>query len=152
VFSSDHPPRFSLRYTKPNAGRGELGEGPVSALVPSDHPGAAARAFYARTWLEAALAARGTADEERTVALYRAEFRRQLEAWGVEALAPGRLYANARPHAWVAHVADGDTLCCACSAANAARGLCHRAWAAPYLVRAGWRVLLDGVEVTDAGA
>jgi hypothetical protein len=40
-------------------------------------------------------------------------------------------------------VADGDTLCCAC-----ARGAeCHRRWAAPFLVRAGWRVVLDGEEV-----
>lgn len=40
-------------------------------------------------------------------------------------------------------VRDGDTLCCAC-----ARGApCHRRWFAPFLVRAGWRVVLDGVEV-----
>lgn len=45
-------------------------------------------------------------------------------------------------------VSDGDTLCCACSRADAAAGKCHRAWAAPFLVRAGWRVILDGVEVT----
>lgn len=139
---------------KPNPMRGERGEGAVNALVPTDFPveraGGVERAFYARTWLDAALAARGTDDEERTTALYRAEFRRQLEAWGAEALAPDRLFANARPHDWAVLVADGDTLCCACSAATAARGLCHRAWAAPYLVRAGWRVLLDGVEVSVA--
>lgn len=28
-----------------------------------------------------------------------------------------------------------------------AAGRCHRAWAAPVLVAAGWRVVLDGVEV-----
>lgn len=40
-------------------------------------------------------------------------------------------------------VADGDTLCCAC-----AKGAdCHRRWAAPFLVRAGWRVILDGEEM-----
>jgi hypothetical protein len=43
-------------------------------------------------------------------------------------------------------VADGDTLVCACSKAAAAEGKCHRVWAAPFLVRAGWRVVLDGVE------
>lgn len=42
-------------------------------------------------------------------------------------------------------VVDGDTLCCACSKAEALAERCHRAWAAPYLVRAGWRVVLDGV-------
>lgn len=44
-------------------------------------------------------------------------------------------------------VLDGDSLLCACSRADAAAGRCHRAWAAPWLVRAGWRVILDGVEV-----
>lgn len=39
-------------------------------------------------------------------------------------------------------VLDGDTLCCAC-----ARGApCHRQVAVPFLLRAGWRVVLDGVE------
>lgn len=40
-------------------------------------------------------------------------------------------------------VADGDTLLCAC----ARSAPCHRRVAAPLLVRAGWRVLLDGAEV-----
>lgn len=142
------PGRRWTIMAKPNPARGERGEGAVRSLVPTDYDRAGpVRAFYARQWLEAALAARGTDDEARTTALYRAEFERQLQAWGPEALAPGRLFANAAPHDWAVHVEDGDTLCCACSAANAARGLCHRAWAAPYLVRAGWRVLLDGVEV-----
>lgn len=43
-------------------------------------------------------------------------------------------------------VVDGDTLCCSCSRAEAAAGRCHRVWAAPYLVKAGWRVILDGAE------
>lgn len=47
-------------------------------------------------------------------------------------------------------VRDGDTLCCACSRADAAAGRCHRVWAAQALARAGWRVLLDGVEVSGA--
>lgn len=47
----------------------------------------------------------------------------------------------------VATIQDGDTLCCACSVAESRAGRCHRAWAAPFLVRAGWRVVLDGVEV-----
>lgn len=41
-------------------------------------------------------------------------------------------------------VQDGDTLTCTC-----AKGVdCHRRWAAPFLVNAGWRVILDGKEVT----
>ena len=39
---------------------------------------------------------------------------------------------------------DGDALCCACSAAEAAAGRCHRVWAAPILARAGWSVTLEG--------
>ncbi len=42
-------------------------------------------------------------------------------------------------------VLDGDTLLCSC-----ARGApCHRRVAVPFLVRAGWRVLLDGVQVNE---
>lgn len=44
-------------------------------------------------------------------------------------------------------VADGDTLCCACSRDKAAAGECHRVWAAEALVAAGWRVVLDGREL-----
>ena len=81
-------------------------------------------------------------DGRRLVADYRA---------GVEAgirgapHAPGGLTAiiggKAEP------VADGDTLCCGCSRERAAAGLCHRAWVAPILAAAGWRVVLDGKEV-----
>lgn len=49
--------------------------------------------------------------------------------------------------ALVCAVSDGDTLCCACSVAEARAGRCHRTWAAPFLVRAGWRVVLDGEDV-----
>lgn len=42
---------------------------------------------------------------------------------------------------------DGDTLCCACSVAEARAGRCHRTWAAPFLAAAGWTVILDGAEV-----
>jgi len=65
------------------------------------------------------------------------------------ALAPGVLYHVPPPESgqrFRVDVVDGDTLCCACSVAEARAGRCHRAWAAPFLVRAGWRVILDGVE------
>lgn len=45
-------------------------------------------------------------------------------------------------------IRNGDTLCCTCARAEAAAGRCHRGWAAAALVRAGWRVILDGQEVT----
>lgn len=58
-------------------------------------------------------------------------------------LQPGILSAVNMSDAAGYVIADGDTLCCAC-----AKGAdCHRRWAAPFLVRAGWRVVLDGVEV-----
>lgn len=41
-------------------------------------------------------------------------------------------------------VRGGDTLCCVCSREKAARGECHRAWAAVLLREAGWEVILDG--------
>lgn len=45
-------------------------------------------------------------------------------------------------------VPDGATLICACSREAAAAGRCHRVIAADVLRIAGWRVILDGREVT----
>lgn len=72
-------------------------------------------------------------DGRITLPEYRRRFERALEG---AKLGPGDL-----------DVRDGDTLCCACSRAAAAAGMCHRVWAAEALARAGWRVVLDGVEV-----
>ena len=44
-------------------------------------------------------------------------------------------------------VQDGDTLLCSCSRSTAARGECHRVWAAELLKEAGWDVILDGREL-----
>ena len=80
--------------------------------------------------------------------------RRWSEAWdagwarsGSNQFSPRRLLASPALGEWVV-VAAGDSLLCACSKDKAAAGRCHRATAAPFLVRAGWRVLLDGREVT----
>jgi hypothetical protein len=75
-----------------------------------------------------------------------------LLAWRLtfDDLQPGALYAMQGANGWT--IADGDTLCCACSKAEAALGRCHRVWAAKALARVGWRVILDGAEVSDAGA
>lgn len=56
-------------------------------------------------------------------------------------VAPGVLDSSA------GHVADGDTLLCACAREAAGRGECHRVWSARMLADAGWRVVLDGVEM-----
>lgn len=67
-------------------------------------------------------------------------------------LGSGHLWASARPpnparprtvFGWKP-VADGDTLICCCSRAEAAKGRCHRVWAAQALAEAGWEVILDG--------
>lgn len=64
-------------------------------------------------------------------------------------LGPGKLWA-VPDEGPMLRVAGGDSLLCACSQEDAAAGRCHRAWAAPVLVQAGWRVVLDGVEVPRA--
>lgn len=46
-------------------------------------------------------------------------------------------------------VREDDTLCCSCARAAAAKGECHRVWAAELLRDAGWRVVLDGVELNE---
>ena len=46
---------------------------------------------------------------------------------------------------WIPQLVEsGDTLCCACSRAEAAAGRCHRVWAAHALAAAGWNIILDG--------
>lgn len=109
----------------------EHGAGTVRALVPSAEDLEAVRA--------------GRID----VATYRDRFLADID---VEALEPGRLrvatYVAGRGFEGGHPVGNVFTACCACSRETAARGECHRAWCAPLLVAAGWRVVLDGREVT----
>lgn len=70
---------------------------------------------------------------------YREECTRQFKG---HQLIPGQL-GGLTASGWV-DASDGDTLCCACSRAKAAKGECHRVWAAELLHEAGWRVVLDG--------
>ena len=90
---------------------------------------------------------RAVKDGSITVGAYFAELEREW-ARSASLLAPGLLRWVSRDMGIdvdAGDVEDGDTLCCAC-----ARGApCHRRAAAPFLVRAGWRVILDGVEVTE---
>lgn len=78
---------------------------------------------------------------------YRRRFIAMAECEWIATTGPHRMKACARVGDGIWPVADGDTLCCACSREAAARGECHRAWAADLLVKAGWRVILDGVEM-----
>lgn len=136
---------------KPRPQYGELGQGAVKALVPTGD---------LSTLLDAALKERRDQGVGEHLAIYRAAFEARLrtlseclgdrENPGV-GLGPGCLQVYRLPVDGVTlHdlVGDGDTLCCACSRAEAAAGRCHRAWAAPFLKRAGWRVILDGVDIS----
>lgn len=88
---------------------------------------------------------RAVQSEAITVDEYRERYQRRLASHQGSALR--FLFSVAEHGRGVKNVEDGDTLCCACSRAEAAAGRCHRAWAAEYLARAGWRVILDGTEV-----
>ena len=83
-------------------------------------------------------------DEQITMDEYRERFQAAMDERAAR-LDPESLYTVAGGGTLVR---DGDTLCCACSREAAAKGECHRVWAAEALVRAGWRVVLDGQEVT----
>ena len=126
-------PKYYPAYTIMAAPRVfEVGQGFVTALIPD---GALMRAAKA----ELAAGPPGPA-----AARYRAAYEARLLASDV--LGPGALVAV--KHGDTDRVTDGSKLCCSCSRAAAAAGFCHRAWAAPILARVGWRVILDGVEVT----
>jgi hypothetical protein len=73
-----------------------------------------------------------------------------LLAWGAPAVPGERSAAPWDGSKWIVGgpVADGSTLFCACSREAASAGRCHRVIAAPLLARAGWRVILDGSEVS----
>lgn len=112
--------------------RWEHGDGSVSALLPNPDDLRAVKS--------------GTLP----IAEYRRRFEAHMEACSrAGSLGPRGLLFEVPPFDDVpVPVRDGDTLCCACSREAAARGECHRVWAAEALARAGWRVVLDGAEVS----
>lgn len=111
----------------------ERGMGSVPALVPEF------------TWLQTL---RATADEDVAWAAYRARFDARLAAMlergpGVREGVPGGLRPGAlltKAGDVLAPVVDDATVCCCC----AVGARCHRLLVAPWLVRAGWDVMLDG--------
>lgn len=133
----------------PRADYGECGAGRVLGLTPL------------AAELEAVRAA-GLADD--AWATYEAAL---LARWTTPAhaarLAPGRLAWASPAHSrwdpdgkpwdgdlWVRRevVEDGATLVCGCGVAQADAGRCHRVVAARLLASLGWRVVLDGRELT----
>lgn len=81
---------------------------------------------------------------EISMAEYQERYEGKLSAKG-EFLAPGRLVVASKKQLDCYEIKSGDTLCCVCAREAAARGECHRAWAAPFLAGQGWTVILDGV-------
>lgn len=121
------PGRVLTVMAHPRAEYGEAGVGVVPFLVPP------------WDWVSDAKAGRISVDE------YRGRYNRLVERRG--GLAPGRLNAVLYEGEVVSPVAEGDTLVCACGREAAREGRCHRVWAAGALIGAGWRVILDGMEL-----
>lgn len=121
-----HSGRVWTIMRRPNPAYGQLGAGAVRALVPNDDDLQDARA------------------ERIALETYRQRFEIRLV---IGILTPERLLAYPTGATVPVVVADGDTLCCVCSRSKAREGRCHRVWSAQALVRAGWRVVLDGVEL-----
>lgn len=123
-----HGPGMKLTImAKPRAW--EKGVGRVSALLPSVFD------------LEDVKAGRMTIEHYRRRYVAKVE----LETNPLQNhLAPGHLLWWGGSPETSSLVRDGDTLCCACSVDAAARGECHRVWAARFLFEAGWDVVLDG--------
>lgn len=109
----------------------ELGDGTVLAAVPG---GRQVRAFLAG---------------ELSVEAYRSH----VEKYAASRMCgPGELMFAPRigTHLGPATpVQGGDTLLCSCPRPDSPRRThpCHLEWLAPYLVRAGWRVVLYGQEI-----
>ena len=124
---------------RPRAAFGECGDGRVPALVPQGD-----EVELLQQLVRLRRTSAGVADDAALLARYRGA----MEArWATLDLSSSGLLVHHA--AGLGRVQPGDTLCCACSAVNALRGECHRAWVAPMLVRAGWSVWLDGAEVVE---
>ena len=141
-----------MRY--PRAEMGEDGVGRVLALTPPSwmsepDVGAKRNAYVNAT--DHALRARWLAPEYvRRCAPGSLAYGREFEP-GLAGREAGRGAVRPWNGSWwveVDDVPDGATLICACSRDAAGSGRCHRVIAADVLRVAGWRVVLDGREVT----
>lgn len=146
------PPGYSGRQyhimRAPNGLHGEVGDGCVRVLVPVGEE--------ARLSAELVRMRRAGIVPDDTLEAYRRALNLR---WGrlaaVEPVGGGNLLGPGWLSAELVGgdpvlVADGDTLTCSCSAAESLAGRCHRAIAAPWQAHAGWRILLDDVEVIRA--
>jgi hypothetical protein len=113
---------------RPRPKRGECGQGSVPLLTPKEQDLIDVR------------------EGEITGLEYRIRFERHIRD-AAHLLTPGALLASVGGLS--VPIEDGDTLYCACSTVDAAAGRCHRVWAAHALAKAGWRVVLDGEDLTS---
>ena len=148
--ASAGPGRLLSIMRCPRPEYGEAGCGRVLSLTPK-------RALLEQTKARIEQVGRAEAWPE-----YQAALRQQ---WNAALLTPGRLSFGVPVPAdangairwdhdfWAARgpVEGGDTLMCSCSVADADAGHCHRVEAARWLADAGWRVILDGRDVTIVG-
>jgi hypothetical protein len=132
-------PHLTIQYA-PRGQYGERGEGRVEILRPNPIEWDAGQRLVAARRegrpLDPALLRhyRGSMEARWEAALARGE------------LVPGRL-RRTLDGVTEPLVADGAILTCSCAAGVD----CHRRWAAPFLIRAGWDVVLDGVIVEARG-
>ncbi len=129
----------------------EHGEGSVPALTPpSDLVGPTLKSMKAHEESGCALCQARTACPFMTglAEAYRTTFDAQMTRFN---LAPGFLSTNIRPRGGPYEVVrDNDTVLCNCARHKAALGYCHRAMAVPFLRRAGWDVVFDGVHLASS--
>lgn len=118
------PGRVWTIMTAPRPAYGEAGQGAIQCFRPALQD------------LHDVKAGRITLDQYRS---------RTTARFGFD-VRPGRLAAATA--GGDVFVDDGDTLICSCKREEAAAGRCHRVWVAYRLRRYGWRVVLDGVELT----
>ncbi len=118
---------FNIQARPPHWG---AGQGRVDVLAPLGR---------LESLMDAAREELRTLGGDEAFTRYRAAYEAHLAA---QDLSPGSLEASTRFNVNV-RVRDGNTLTCTCARDKP----CHRRWAAPFLVAAGWRVVLDGEEL-----
>lgn len=121
----------------PNPEHGQCGDGTVGRLVPQGEELPLMRALVRDRREKRPL-------NTEMLRRYREFYEARVVGWF--AIKPEYLKAEL-PNGLLTSLLDGDTLCCSCSREAAARGECHRAWAAQALYAAGWDVRLDGVDL-----
>lgn len=118
---------------KPVPNRGHLGDGYIEAMMPAGEDFDAIQRGVIS----------GAEYRDRCVVRFAGECHKYFP--GVLYAVPGSVYSEVSSSPIV--VQSGDTICCSCSRKVAGSGWCHRVWVADFLVKAGWNVIRDGVNL-----